>query len=169
MTMDLTARILDRATMADRCAAWRAEGKQVVFTNGVFDLVHRGHVTYLEAAAALGDVLVVGVNDDASVRRLGKGDDRPIVAEADRAFVVAGLRAVEAVVLFGEDTPLDLIRALQPDVLVKGGDYDANCTDATDPRYIVGSAEVRAAGGRVETIALVPGRSTTAIADRLKG
>lgn len=169
MTMDLTARILDRATMADRCAAWRAEGKQVVFTNGVFDLVHRGHVTYLEAAAALGDVLVVGVNDDASVRRLGKGDNRPIVAEADRAFVVAGLRAVEAVVLFGEDTPLDLIRALQPDVLVKGGDYDANCADATDPRYIVGSGEVRAAGGRVETIALVPGRSTTAIADRLKG
>lgn len=169
MTMDLTARIQDRATMADRCAAWRAEGKRVVFTNGVFDLVHRGHVTYLEAASALGDVLVVGVNDDASVRRLGKGDDRPIVAEADRAFVVAGLRAVEAVVLFGEDTPLDLIRALQPDVLVKGGDYDANCTDAKDPRYIVGSAEVRANGGRVETIDLVPGRSTTAIADRLKG
>ena len=169
MSMNLTARILDRAAMADRCAAWRAEGKRVVFTNGVFDLVHRGHVTYLEAAAALGDVLVVGVNDDASVRRLGKGDDRPIVAEADRAFVVAGLRAVEAVVLFGEDTPLDLIRALQPDVLVKGGDYDANCTDATDPRYIVGSVEVRANGGRVETIDLVPGQSTTAIADRLKG
>ena len=149
--------------------AWRASGETIVFTNGVFDLVHRGHVTYLEAASALGDVLVVGVNDDASVRRLGKGDDRPIVAEADRAFVVAGLRAVEAVLLFGEDTPLDLIRALQPDVLVKGGDYDANCTDAKDPRYIVGSAEVRANGGRVETIDLVPGRSTTAIADRLKG
>ena len=169
MTMDLTARIQDRAAMADRCAAWRAEGKRVVFTNGVFDLVHPGHVTYLEAASALGDVLVVGVNDDASVRRLGKGDDRPIVTEADRAFVVAGLRAVEAVVLFGEDTPLDLIRALQPDVLVKGGDYDANCTDATDPRYIVGSVEVRANGGRVETIDLVPGQSTTAIADRVKG
>ena len=169
MSMDLTARILDRAAMADRCAAWRAEGKRVVFTNGVFDLVHRGHVTYLEAAAALGDVLVVGVNDDASVRRLGKGEDRPIVPEADRAFVIAGLRAVEAVVLFGEDTPLDLIRAFQPDVLVKGGDYDAGCTNPEDPRYIVGSAEVRAAGGQVETIDLVPGRSTTAIADRLKG
>ena len=169
MTMERMTRILDRAALADRCAAWRNKGRRVVFTNGVFDLLHRGHVTYLEAAAALGDVLVVGVNDDASVRRLGKGDDRPIVAEADRAFVVAGLRAVEAVVLFGEDTPLDLIRALQPDVLVKGGDYAADCTDVTDPRYIVGSAEVRANGGRVATIDLVPGRSTTAIADRLKG
>ena len=169
MTMDLTARILDRASMSERCAAWRAEGKRVVFTNGVFDLLHRGHVTYLAAAAALGDVLVVGINDDASVRRLGKGDDRPIVSEADRAFVVAGLRAVSGVVLFGEDTPLDLIRGIRPDVLVKGGDYDAGCTDPEDPRYIVGSAEVRAMGGRVETIALVPGRSTTAIAARLKG
>jgi len=161
--------VLTLASLASRRAEWRADGRTVVFTNGVFDLLHRGHVTYLEAAARLGDVLVVGVNDDASVRRLGKGEDRPIVPEADRAFVVAGLRAVEGVVLFGEDTPLRLVEALQPDVLVKGGDYDANCTDATDPRYIVGSAEVRAAGGRVETIALVPGRSTTAIADRLKG
>jgi len=169
MTMENEAPILDRAAMADRCTQWRAEGRKVVFTNGVFDLVHRGHVTYLGAAAKLGDVLVVGLNDDASVRRLGKGADRPIVPEADRAFVVAGLRAVSGVVLFGEDTPLELIRALEPDVLVKGGDYDATCTDPEDARYIVGSAEVRAAGGRVETIALVPGRSTTAIAERLKG
>lgn len=148
---------------------WRTEGRKVVFTNGVFDLLHRGHVTYLEAAARLGDVLVVGVNDDASVRRLGKGPDRPIVQEEDRAVTVSALRAVDAVVLFGEDTPLRLIEALQPDVLVKGGDYDATCTDQEDPRYIVGSAEVRAGGGKVETIDLVPGRSTTAIAARLKG
>ena len=169
MTMEGQDRVLDRKAMADQCARWREAGQTVVFTNGVFDLLHRGHVTYLEAAARLGDVLVVGVNDDASVRRLGKGDDRPIVPEGDRAFVVAGLRAVAGVVLFGEDTPLDLIRALKPDVLVKGGDYDAACTDQEDPRYIVGSAEVRAAGGRVETIDLVPGRSTTAIAAKLKG
>jgi len=155
--------------MAERCAQWRSEGRKVVFTNGVFDLLHRGHVTYLAAAATLGDVLVVGINDDASVRRLGKGADRPIVPQGDRAFVVAGLRSVGGVVLFGEDTPLDLIRAIGPDVLVKGGDYDAECTDAQDPQYIVGSTEVRAAGGQVATIDLVPGRSTTAIAERLKG
>lgn len=169
MTLTSEAAILDRAAMAERCAQWRSEGRKVVFTNGVFDLLHRGHVTYLAAAAALGDVLVVGINDDASVRRLGKGADRPIVPQGDRAFVVAGLRAVGGVVLFGEDTPLDLIRAIGPDVLVKGGDYDAECTDALDPRYIVGSTEVRAAGGQVATIDLVPGRSTTAIAERLKG
>ncbi|MGB0171150.1 MAG: adenylyltransferase/cytidyltransferase family protein [Flavobacteriales bacterium] len=169
MTMEAQDRILDRQAMADQCAEWREAGQTVVFTNGVFDLLHRGHVTYLEAAARLGDVLVVGVNDDASVRRLGKGDDRPIVPEADRAFVVAGLRSVAGVILFGEDTPLELIQAVQPDVLVKGGDYDADCTDSADPRYIVGSAEVRANGGRVSTIDLVPGRSTTAIAAKLKG
>lgn len=148
---------------------WRSEGRRVVFTNGVFDLLHRGHVSYLDAAASMGDVLVVGINDDASARRLGKGDGRPIVPEDDRAFVVAGLRSVQAVVLFGEDTPLKLIDALGPDVLVKGGDYDADCTDPGDSRYIVGSVEVREAGGEVATIAFVPGHSTTAIADRLKG
>jgi len=152
-----------------------------VFTNGVFDLLHKGHVTYLASAARLGDVLVVGVNDDESVRRLGKGEDRPIVQESDRAAVVAAvqesdraavvaaLRAVDAVVLFGSDTPLSIIAALRPDVLVKGGDYDAECTDPHDPRYIVGSTEVRSEGGKVVTIDLVPGRSTTAIAQKLKG
>lgn len=147
---------------------WREAGLKVVFTNGVFDLLHRGHVTYLAAAAELGDVLVVGINDDASVRQLGKGEDRPIVAEEDRALVVAALRSVGAVVLFGEDTPHALISALLPDVLVKGGDYDAEETDPQQPRYIVGSAEVRAQGGEVATIDLVPGRSTTAIAGKIK-
>lgn len=161
--------VLGLDALLEMRAQWRGSGRKVVFTNGVFDLLHRGHVTYLGAARALGDVLVVGVNADASVRRLGKGPDRPIVPESDRAFVVAALRAVDAAVLFGEDTPLALIRALEPDVLVKGGDYDASVTDPQDPRFIVGSTEVRARGGRVETIGLVPGRSTTALADRLKG
>ena len=141
----------------------------MVFTNWVFYLLHRGHVTYLEAASALGDVLVVGVNDDASVRRLGKGADRPIVPEKDRAIVVAALRSVSAVVLFEGDTPLEVIRALRPNVLVKGGDYSAACAYPSYPRYIVGSKEVLANGGRVDTIELVPGRSTTAMANKLKG
>ena len=117
----------------------------------------------------MGDVLVVGVNDDTSVRRLGKGADRPIVQEGDRLFVLAGLRSVTGVVLFGEDTPVAVITAIQPDVLVKGGDYDADSTNPADPRYIAGSREVRASGGCVTTIDLVPGKSTTAIANKLKG
>ncbi|HYW13274.1 MAG TPA: D-glycero-beta-D-manno-heptose 1-phosphate adenylyltransferase [Longimicrobium sp.] len=133
----------------------------VVFTNGVFDILHRGHVEYLYAARALGDALVVGLNTDDSVRRLGKGADRPINAEADRALVLAGLGCVDAVTLFGDDTPRDLIAALLPDVLVKGGDYTVDT--------IAGADEVRAAGGRVDVIPLVPGRSTTAILERARG
>ena len=132
----------------------------VVFTNGVFDILHRGHVEYLYAARALGDALVVGLNTDASVRRLGKGADRPVNPEADRAMVLAGLGCVDAVTLFGDDTPHALIGALLPDVLVKGGDYTVDT--------IVGASEVRAAGGRVEVIPLVPGRSTTSILERAR-
>jgi rfaE bifunctional protein nucleotidyltransferase chain/domain len=133
----------------------------VVFTNGVFDILHRGHVEYLCAARALGDALVVGLNTDDSVRRLGKGADRPINREEDRAMVLAALACVDAVVPFGEDTPRGLIAALLPDVLVKGGDYTVDT--------IAGADEVHAAGGRVEVIPLVPGRSTTAILERARG
>ena len=133
---------------------------RVVFTNGVFDLLHRGHVEYLYAARALGDALVVGVNTDASARRLGKGADRPINGEEDRAFVLAGLACVDAVTLFDEDTPRELISVLLPDVLVKGGDYTVET--------IVGADVVIAAGGRVEVIPLVPGRSTTSILERAR-
>jgi rfaE bifunctional protein nucleotidyltransferase chain/domain len=133
----------------------------VVFTNGVFDLLHRGHVEYLCAARAMGDALIVGMNTDGSVRRLGKGPDRPINREEDRAMVVAALSCVDAVTLFGDDTPRGLIAALLPDVLVKGGDYTVE--------MIAGADEVRAAGGRVEVIPLLPGRSTTAILERARG
>lgn len=133
----------------------------IVFTNGVFDLLHRGHVEYLYAARALGDALVVGLNTDASVRRLGKGADRPVNPEEDRALVLAGLACVDAVTLFGDDTPRALIAALLPDVLVKGGDYTIDT--------IVGADEVTAAGGRVQVIPLVPGRSTTSILQRARG
>jgi len=124
-----------------------------VFTNGVFDVLHRGHVAYLVRARAEGSALIVGLNSDASVRRLGKGPGRPVNAEADRAFILAGLECVDAVVLFDEDTPRDLIAALEPDVLAKGADY------ALD--QIVGADLVTARGGRVVRVPLEAGYSTT--------
>jgi D-beta-D-heptose 7-phosphate kinase/D-beta-D-heptose 1-phosphate adenosyltransferase len=141
--------------------AWR--GRQqgtVVFTNGVFDLLHPGHVEILEAARGLGDALVVGVNTDASARRLGKGPGRPVQPEDARARVVAGLAAVDRVILFDEDTPLSLIESLAPDVLVKGGDYTRET--------IVGADFVESRGGAVYAIPLLPGQSTTAIVERLR-
>lgn len=146
----------------------KSQGKRIVFTNGVFDILHVGHVTYLEAAKALGDILVVGLNDDDSVRRLNKGPERPINAEQARARVLSALRAVDEVVIFGEDTPLDLINELEPGVLVKGGDYDPAQEDPEHPKYMVGSAEVKASGGLVKTIPTVEGFSTTGIVKKLK-
>ena len=135
-------------------ASLRAEGRRLVFTNGVFDILHRGHCEYLADARACGDALVVGLNSDDSVRRL-KGPTKPIVPEEDRAAVLAALASVDYVVIFRQDTPHALISALLPDVLVKGGDY------ALDD--IVGRAEVEAAGGQVLTIPLTEGRSSTNI------
>ena len=132
----------------------------MAFTNGVFDLLHGGHVALLEAARAAGDALVVGVNSDASVRRLGKGPDRPLVAEAERARLLAALAAVDCVVLFNDDTPLALIERLHPDVLVKGADYA--------PEAIVGAAEVEGWGGRVVRVPLVEGKSTTDLVRKLR-
>ena len=142
--------------------AWRASGETIIFTNGVFDILHAGHVTYLQAAKALGGKLVVGLNSDTSVRMLGKGPERPINEEADRKIVLEALQAVDAVIIFETETPADLIAAVQPDVLVKGGDYDPEAGKG-DRGFIVGSVEVRERGGRVEMIPLVPGRSTTNI------
>jgi D-beta-D-heptose 7-phosphate kinase/D-beta-D-heptose 1-phosphate adenosyltransferase len=152
----------------ERVSQWRGEGQQIAFTNGVFDVLHVGHVAVLEAAAAEGDRLIVGVNSDASVRRLGKGDDRPIHGQANRARLLAALRCVDAVVVFDADTPLALVQAIQPDVLVKGGDYDPACLNPDDPRYMVGSAEVRERGGRVVAVPLVPGESTTETLQRIR-
>ncbi|HEX5071648.1 MAG TPA: D-glycero-beta-D-manno-heptose 1-phosphate adenylyltransferase [Gemmatimonadaceae bacterium] len=142
-------------------AAWRAQQPgRVVFTNGVFDLLHPGHVDVLLGARARGDVLVVGLNSDASVKRL-KGPDRPVRSEGERAYVLAALEAVDAVTLFEQDTPLELVQLLQPDVIVKGGDYS--------PDTVVGATEVRARGGDVVIIPLTPGHSTTSTIDRLRG
>jgi rfaE bifunctional protein nucleotidyltransferase chain/domain len=136
----------------------KRSGKRVVFTNGCFDILHRGHVDYLSKARALGDILIVGVNTDASVKRL-KGDHRPIVQEDDRAAVLAALGVVDYVCLFDEDTPHELIRALVPDILVKGADWSVG--------DIVGKDIVEAAGGTVHTIEFLPNRSTTSIIQRI--
>lgn len=138
----------------------RAKGKRIVFTNGCFDLMHIGHTRYLQAAKALGDVLVVGVNSDVSVRTLDKAPDRPIVPEAQRAEVLAALGCVDFVVTFDESDPLQLITTVQPDILVKGGDW------AID--RIVGRELVEARGGIVKTIPLIPGLSTTGLLQRIR-
>lgn len=153
-----------RPQLLQRCDELRSRGERIVFTNGCFDILHRGHVEYLEQAAALGDALVVAINSDESIRRL-KGPDRPIVAEEDRAAIIAALRSVALVTIFSEETPLELIQSIRPDVLVKGGDYDPEGNDG--PRYIVGSDLVRSYGGQVEVIDLVVGRSTTNIITRV--
>lgn len=146
----------------ERARRWRTAlgTRRVVFTNGVFDILHPGHVDVLLAARKEGDALVVGVNSDDSVRRL-KGPGRPVRSEGERAYVLAALSMVDAVVVFEQDTPLELIRTLEPDVLVKGGDYSEDS--------VVGASEVRARGGKVVIVPLTPGHSTTAIVEKLRG
>lgn len=141
-----------------RVARWRAAGECIVFTNGCFDLLHAGHVTYLEGARKLGDRLVVGLNTDRSVSAL-KGPSRPVIHEADRARVMAALESVDAVILFDQDTPLELIHAIRPDVLAKGSDYTED--------QVVGGSEVKSWGGRVALVELVPGRSTSNIIGKI--
>ena len=156
------------AQVKSQIAEWQSEGLKVAFTNGVFDILHVGHVTYLEAARECGDRLVLGLNSDDSVRRLGKSPERPINPEPARHKVLESLRFVDAVVVFDEDTPLELITSLKPDVLVKGGDYNPDCTVESDKAYMVGSKEVRSWGGEVKSIPIVEGFSTTNIIKKLR-
>ncbi|GAA5236799.1 D-glycero-beta-D-manno-heptose 1-phosphate adenylyltransferase [Verticiella sediminum] len=160
MTARFEAKILDR----DACVAAARAGRlprPLVFTNGVFDILHRGHATYLDAAAQLGASLVVAVNTDASARRLGKGPERPLNGEADRAALLAALGCVDAVTSFDEDTPYALIEALRPDIIVKGGDYDM--------RSLPETALVESWGGRALAIDFVHQRSTTSLVQRIRG
>ncbi|MCL2040961.1 MAG: D-glycero-beta-D-manno-heptose 1-phosphate adenylyltransferase [Bacteroidales bacterium] len=150
----IKSKILDRHALERNLAFWRFRARKIVFTNGCFDILHRGHVEYLSQARDKGDILIVGLNTDASVRRL-KGANRPVNPQEARAMVLASLFFVDAVVLFDEDTPYELIKTVQPDVLVKGADYQ--------PESIVGYDIVTAKGGTVETVALVEGFSTTGI------
>ena len=145
-------KVVSRQELLTRVALWRANGERVAFTNGCFDLLHIGHITVLERARRFGDRLIVAINSDASVSGL-KGPDRPIVGERERARVLAALAAVDAVVVFNEATPLELILAARPDVIVKGGDYDADT--------VVGAREVQSWGGQVKIIPIVEGFSTT--------
>lgn len=157
---DPAKKIIAAGKTASVFSRLRREGKRIVFTNGCFDILHAGHAQYLRRAAALGDVLVVGVNGDASVRRL-KGKGRPVQGEADRAYLLASLSFVSYVVIFREDTPSVLIERVAPDVLVKGGDWKG--------KAIVGADFVKARGGSVRTLQFLAGRSTTAILRRASG
>jgi D-glycero-beta-D-manno-heptose 1-phosphate adenylyltransferase len=151
--------VLTRDAAVTLVQTLRAAGQTVVFTNGVFDLLHPGHVRYLQSARALGDALIVGLNADASVRR-NKGPGRPINPEHERAEVLAGLASVDAVVLFDDDTPAEIIASLQPDVLVKGADWPAD--------QIVGRETVEARGGRVVRVTVEPGHSTSALVQKVR-
>lgn len=160
MRLEASGRVLSRIDAAAFAQRLRDAGRTVVFTNGVFDLIHPGHVRYLREARSLGDALIVGVNADESVRR-NKGESRPVTREDERAELIAALACVDAVTVFGEDTPAEVIRAIQPDVLVKGADWAAD--------QIVGRDTVEARGGKVVRIAVEEGYSTTALLRRIRG
>jgi rfaE bifunctional protein nucleotidyltransferase chain/domain len=156
----LKNKILSREMLVRQMAIWRMKGYRTVFTNGCFDLLHHGHIDYLSKAADLGDALVIGVNSDSSVKKLNKGSNRPIQNENDRALILSSIQFVEAITIFEEDTPYELIKAIQPDVLVKGGDWKES--------DIVGADIVKAKGGTVISIPFVAGYSTTEIEKKIK-
>ena len=165
----IQSKIYTKDAIVQQLSIWRFQKKKIVFTNGCFDIVHRGHIDYLAKAADMGDVLIVGVNSDASVKRLNKGDARPLQDERSRALILAAFSFITAIVVFDEQTPLELIQFLKPDVLVKGADYNADETDKQSKKYIVGADVVKANGGVVKTIEFLEGYSTTAIENKIKG
>jgi len=156
----IQSKILSWDEIKPHIARWRFKNQKIVFTNGCFDLVHRGHIEYLAKASDMGDVLIIGLNSDASVKAI-KEEDRPVIDEESRSLILASLRFVDAVVLFDEETPLQLIEHIQPDILVKGKDYASS--------EIIGAETVKKKGGRVETIELVDGYSTSAIINKIRG
>ena len=159
LEQSLLNKITDLPLLKNKLSEWKEDGKKVVFTNGVFDLLHVGHITYLAKAAELGDKLIIGLNSDASVKKI-KGEDRPVNDQNSRTMLLAALFFVDAVVVFEEDTPQQLITALLPDILVKGADYEIE--------NIVGAKEVIANGGEVKTINFVDGYSSTSIIQKIK-
>jgi rfaE bifunctional protein nucleotidyltransferase chain/domain len=155
----LSEKIISPSNLATKLDQWRSENKRIVFTNGCFDLLHAGHIAYLSDAAALGDILILGLNSDHSVQRI-KGPERPINNEITRSTVLAGMFFIDAVVFFNEDTPLELIKSVLPDVLVKGGDYEIE--------NIVGARETIENGGEVRVLTFLPGFSSSAIIDKIR-
>ena len=156
---DIKQKIIPTGQTLPFLSSWKEKGETIVFTNGCFDIIHRGHVDYLARAASLGDRMVIGLNTDNSVRRL-KGQSRPVVDEYSRAFVLAAFAFTDAVMLFDEDTPYNLIQSIQPDILVKGSDYDE--------KDIIGADIVKAKGGKIITMDFVPGFSTSSIIEKLQ-
>ena len=157
----IQSKVQTKEQLARTLALWRFKDRKVVFTNGCFDLLHKGHVTYLAEAAELGDVMVVGLNSDESTKKLNKGVNRPIQDQDSRALILASLESIAAIIIFDEETPAELIKMVQPDVLVKGGDWK--------PEQIAGYDTVKAKGGEVKVIDYLPGFSTTAIEKKIKG
>jgi rfaE bifunctional protein nucleotidyltransferase chain/domain len=156
----IKSKIIGREELLRKLAVWRFKDQTIVFTNGCFDILHKGHATYLAEAAALGDVLIVGLNSDSSVKKLGKGANRPIQDEESRAFILASFHYISNIIIFEEDTPLELIKTIQPDVLVKGGDWK--------PEQIAGYDVVMAKGGKVVVLDFIPGFSTSSIVQKIK-
>lgn len=153
--------------MIDQVSDWKKEGHKIVFTNGVFDLLHQGHIAYLSEASSLGNKFIIGLNADASVKTLAKGPARPIKDETSRAIILAAMQFVDAVVVFGDSTPSSLIKALTPNVLVKGGDYDPLEKEPSNKKYIVGRETVISNGGEVKVIPFLEGFSTSAIEKKI--
>ena len=164
----IQSKIVSAEDAARLVCSWKLKNNQIVFTNGCFDILHKGHVTYLAKAADLGDKLIVALNTDASVRAQNKSPERPINDQFARLQVLASLGFVDLVVLFGEKTPEELIKKIKPTILVKGADYDENETDPSNKKYIVGSDFVKSIGGTVKTIDLEAGYSTTNIISKIK-
>lgn len=167
-TQSVIDKILTLEQLEEQVSAWKQAQQKIVFTNGCFDIIHRGHVHYLSETANYGDKLIVAVNSDTSVKEQQKGASRPIQDEYSRAMIIAAMEFVAAVVIFNDKTPLELIKKINPHVLIKGGDYDPKVTDNSDQKYIVGSKTVRENGGAVDVIPFLPGYSTSSIEKKIK-
>jgi len=160
-------KIFSLANINHQISIWKKDGFSLVFTNGVFDIIHRGHIDYLYKASLKGNKLIIGLNADVSVKKLGKGDARPYNSEENRAYLLAAFWFVDAVVVFKDDTPYRLIEMIKPDVLVKGGDYDADAAEG-EKKYIVGSDIVKSYSGEVTMIPFLKGYSTTSLVEKIK-